>query len=75
MPSARVAFGLPNPQLIQSHSCMHDPSHADTYLDRTEDPKNEGLHDDKGCRSHTESKIDADVLAHLWVTTVPLIHL
>lgn len=40
-----------------------------THLNATENPQNERLHDYQSGRPDSEGKIDADILAHLWVTS------
>jgi hypothetical protein len=76
MPSARVACGSPKTEsVIAGSHAWRGPSHADTYLNRTEDPKDERLHNDKSSRSYSESEVDANILSHVGITAVPLIDL
>jgi len=47
---------------------------ARSYLYRAENPKNQRLNDVESSRSYAKGEVDADVLAHLWVTAVALIN-
>jgi hypothetical protein len=38
-----------------------------TYLDGTEDPKDQGLDDDERRRPDAERKVDPNVLADIWI--------
>jgi hypothetical protein len=48
---------------------------AVTYLNRTEDPEYQRLHNDEGSRANTKSEVDPDVLAHVGVAAVFLVDL
>ena len=50
---------------------MHNAQiRRNTNLDRTEDPQDKGLHNDKGSGSDTQGKIYANVIADTRVRTV-----
>lgn len=66
----QFSAGLEHTISATHHACL-----AGTYLNRTEDPEYQRLHNDKGSRADTKSKVNPDILAYVGVAAILLVDL